>query len=74
MSDLIMCIDDDPITLMGFKKVVKKASFAKIYFKKKNNHPFLNDTKIVILTSTTDPEEIKKSNLIQMLLNYCLNP
>ena len=29
MLELIMCIDDDPITLMLFKKVAQKASFAK---------------------------------------------
>jgi CheY-like chemotaxis protein len=27
MLDLIMCIDDDPITLMLFKKIANKASF-----------------------------------------------
>jgi CheY-like chemotaxis protein len=29
MLDLIMCIDDDPITLMLIKKVVQKVSFSK---------------------------------------------
>ena len=29
MLELIMCVDDDPITLMLFKKVIQKASFAK---------------------------------------------
>lgn len=29
MLDLVLCIDDDPITLMLFKKVAQKAFFAK---------------------------------------------
>ncbi|MBF4472848.1 response regulator [Flavobacterium sp. HJJ] len=116
MLDLIMCIDDDPITLMLFKKVVQKASFAKeiIYayngqeaitlienIKNEDTKPQLlfldlnmpvmggwefldlfndsdyylsNNTKVVILTSTIDPEDIKKSKSYSNVIEFLSKP
>lgn len=114
-----MCIDDDPITLMLFKKVVQKASFAKdiinaingqqaislintinnnpnqekkpeIIFLDLNmpimggwefidlfntsNYQNLKNTKIVILTSTIDPEDIKKSKSYPNVIEFLPKP
>lgn len=115
MLESIMCIDDDPITLMLFKKVVKKASFTKEIinasngdeaiilinnFKEKtrpqlifldlnmpviggwefldlfnsSNHPNLNNTKIIILTSTIDPEDIKKAKSYPNVIEFLSKP
>ncbi|KFC60736.1 histidine kinase [Flavobacterium gilvum] len=114
-----MCIDDDPITLMLFKKVVQKASFAKEIINasngqdainlinEANNNPEkenkpklifldlnmpvmggwefidlfnssnyfnLNNTKIVILTSTIDPDDIKKSKSYLNVIEFLPKP
>lgn len=114
-----MCIDDDPITLMLFKKVVNKASFAKeiinaingqeaitlintinsnsIQEKKPqlifldlnmpvmggwefldlfntSNYFDLNNTKVIILTSTIDPEDIKKSKSYPNVIEFLSKP
>lgn len=116
MLDLIMAVDDDPITLMLFKKVVQKASFAgKIinaingeeaiaYFNTINNEEtkpqlifldlnmpvmggwefldlfnnsdyyHLNNTKVIILTSTIDPEDIKKSKTYPNVIEFLSKP
>ncbi|WP_281228457.1 response regulator [Flavobacterium aquiphilum] len=119
MLEIIMCIDDDPITLMLFKKVVQKASFAKdiinaingqqaislintinnnpnqekkpeIIFLDLNmpimggwefidlfntsNYQNLKNTKIVILTSTIDPEDIKKSKSYPNVIEFLPKP
>lgn len=116
MLDLIMCIDDDPITLMLFKKVVQRASFAKeiIYayngqeaiafidnIKNEDTKPQLlfldlnmpvmggwefldlfnnsnyylsNNTKVIILTSTIDPEDIKKSKSYPNVIEFLSKP
>jgi len=119
MLEIIMCIDDDPITLMLFKKVVQKASFAKdiinavngqeaiSLIKTINNNPDqekkpelifldlnmpimggwefidlfntsnyqnLNNTKIIILTSTIDPEDIKKSKSYPNVIEFLPKP
>ena len=116
MLELIMCIDDDPITLMLFKKVVQKASFAKeiIYnyngqeaitfidnIKNEDTKPELlfldlnmpvmggwefldlfnnsnyyhsNKTKVIILTSTIDPEDIKKSKTYPNVIEFLSKP
>ncbi|AOW10960.1 response regulator [Flavobacterium gilvum] len=119
MLELIMCIDDDPITLMLFKKVVQKASFAKEIINasngqdainlinEANNNPEkenkpklifldlnmpvmggwefidlfnssnyfnLNNTKIVILTSTIDPDDIKKSKSYLNVIEFLPKP
>lgn len=115
MLESIMCIDDDPITLMLFEKVVKKASFTKEIinasngdeaiilinnFKEKtrpqlifldlnmpviggwefldlfnsSNHPNLINTKIIILTSTIDPEDIKKAKSYPNVIEFLSKP
>ncbi|PVX47023.1 CheY-like chemotaxis protein [Flavobacterium sp. 103] len=119
MLELIMCIDDDPITLMLFKKVVQKASFAKEItntfngqeainlINTINNNPNqekkpqlifldlnmpvmggwefldlfnasnyfnLNNTKVIILTSTIDPEDIKKSKSYPNVIGFLSKP
>jgi len=118
--ELIMCIDDDPITLMLFKKVVQKASFSEEIITASNgqdaitqintinndisnqkkkpqlifldlNMPVmggwefidlfnssyslnLNNTKIIILTSTIDPEDIKKSKSYPNVIEFLPKP
>ena len=116
MLDLIMCVDDDPITLMLFKKVVQKASFAKEITNAMNgeeaitfinsiateetkpqlifldlnmpimggwefldlfnnsNYYHLNNTKVIILTSTIDPEDIKKSKSYSNVIEFLSKP
>jgi len=116
MLELIMCIDDDPITSMLFKKVVQKASFAKKIINASNgeealmlinnisneetkpqllfldlNMPVINgwefldlfqqsdyfhvyDTKIIILTSTIDPDDIKKSESYPNVIEFLSKP
>lgn len=116
MLDLIMCIDDDPITLMLFKKVVQKACFAQeiIYacngqeaitfidnIKSQDPKPLLlfldlnmpvmggwefldlfndsnyylsNKTKVIILTSTIDPDDIKKSKTYPNVIEFLSKP
>lgn len=111
-----MCVDDDPITLMLFKKIVEKASFAKEIVNAMNgeeaitfinaityedskpqlifldlNMPImggwefldlfnnstyykLNNTKIIILTSTIDPEDIKKSKTYPNVIEFLSKP
>jgi CheY-like chemotaxis protein len=119
MLELIMCVDDDPITLMLFKKVVQKASFAKEIINAVNgqeaitlintinsdsnqekkpqlifldlnmpvmggwefldlfnasNYFNLNNTKVIILTSTIDPEDIKKSKSYSNVIEFLSKP
>ena len=116
MLELIMSIDDDPITSMLFKKVVQKTSFAKKIINAANgeeaitiinkitnddtkpqllfldlNMPIIggwefldlfnnsnyyksNNTKIIILTSTIDPDDIKKSKLYPNVIDFLSKP
>ncbi|MFM2369963.1 MAG: hypothetical protein RL619_2280 [Bacteroidota bacterium] len=121
MLDQILCIDDDPITLMLCKKVIVKASFsneiitsqngeeALFYFNKiKYNtdnklkkHPELifldlnmpvmggwefldifntidysefSSIKVVVLSSTIDPEDLKKSKSYPMVIDFLSKP
>lgn len=111
-----MCVDDDPITLILFKKVVEKASFAKEIINAMNgeeaitfinsitsedkkpqlifldlnmpimggwefldlfndsNYYHLNNTKVIILTSTIDPEDIKKSKIYPNVIEFLSKP
>lgn len=113
-----MCVDDDPITLMLFKKVVHKAFFAKEIINANNgeeainqintisiskhekrpqlifldlnmpvmggwefldlfntsNYFNLNNTKVIILTSTIDPEDIKKSKSYPNVIEFLSKP
>lgn len=119
MLELIMCIDDDPITLMLFKKVVQKAAFAneitnttngqeainlinainksenqekkpQLIFLDLNmpvmdgwefldlfnnsNYFSLNNTKVIILTSTIDPEDIQKAKSYPNVIEFLSKP
>ena len=117
MLDLILCVDDDPITLMLCKKVITKASFSNNIITAKNgeeaiqyfdsilnketdklpqlvfldlNMPvmdgwdFLNifntpkysevNTKIVVLSSTIDPEDHQKSKNFPMVIDFLSKP
>ncbi|WP_281239247.1 response regulator [Flavobacterium praedii] len=116
MLELIMCIEDDPITIMLFKKVVQKAVFAKeiIYatngeeainlildLSKQQTKPQLifldlnmpimggwefldlfndsdyfnlNYTKVIILSSTIDPKDIKKSKTYPNVIDFLSKP
>lgn len=122
MLDLILCVDDDPITLMLCKKVIDKTSFsneiitaqngekALQYFDAikisalENNSPKLpqlifldlnmpvmggwefldsfssskysdfNSIKVVILSSTIDPEDLEKAKKYPMVLDFLSKP
>lgn len=122
MLDQIMCIDDDPITLMLVKKIIHKAQFSKDIiisqngeealdffksFKNANqndtsaNRPQLifldlnmpvmggwefldkfntpeydnfTDIKVIILSSTIDPEDINKSKNYPIVIDFLAKP
>lgn len=122
MLDTILCVDDDPITLMLCKMVINKSSFSRDiitaqngeealnYFKKikeKNcndlskNQPQLifldlnmpimggwefldsfntadysayNAIKVIILSSTIDPEDLEKAKKYPMVLDFLPKP
>lgn len=118
MLDLILCVDDDPITLMLCKKVITKHSFSNTIITAKNgeealeyfnsiinkeenklpdlifldlNMPVMdgwefldlfstnkysevNSTKIVVLSSTIDPEDLQKSKKYPMVIDFLSKP
>lgn len=122
MLDQILCIDDDPITLMLCKKVISKSLFSKDtialkngeeainYFrdlrdnKEKNasilkpqlifldlNMPVMggwefldyftkeefaefNTIKVIILSSTIDPDDLEKSKTYPMVIDFLPKP
>ena len=118
MLDTILCIDDDPITLMLCKMVITKASFSNETATAKNgeealkyfdnlktsatvkkpqlifldlNMPVMNgwefldcfiakeyseyhQTKIIILSSTIDPEDLEKSKKYPMVIDFLPKP
>lgn len=117
MLEKILCVDDDPITLMLYKMVIKKAEFAKeivtaqngeealIYldnlqstaseFPKlifldlnmpvmggwefldhfsKNEYDAFKDTKVIVLSSTIDPQDIEKSKTYSMVVDFLSKP
>jgi len=122
MLDSILFIDDDPITLMLCKMVIKKASFSNEIATSKNgeealqyfntlkqidsngefkkqpqlifldlNMPVMggweflesfstsdyaeyNTTKVIILSSTIDPEDLEKSKKYPMVLDFLSKP
>ena len=122
MLDQILCIDDDPITLMFCKKVIVKSSFSNEiitsqngeealsyfntikYTNNKNkqipqpqlifldlNMPVMggwefldyfnseefsefNTIKVVVLSSTIDPEDLEKSKQYPMVIDFLSKP
>jgi CheY-like chemotaxis protein len=122
MLDQILCIDDDPITLMLCKKVIVKSSFSNEiitsqngeealsyfntikYTNNKNkqipqpqlifldlNMPVMggwefldyfnseefsefNTIKVVVLSSTIDPEDLEKSKQYPMVIDFLSKP
>ena len=122
MLDSILFIDDDPITIMLCKMVIKKASFSNEIATAKNGeealqyfntlkeidsngefkkHPQLifldlnmpvmggwefldsfstsdyaeyNKTKVIILSSTIDPEDLEKSKKYPMVIDFLSKP
>jgi CheY-like chemotaxis protein len=117
MLDKILCVDDDPITLMLCKMVIIKASFSKEIITAKNgqealkyfdsiksnistkpqlifldlNMPVMDgwefldafntsefsgfhDSKVIILSSTIDPEDLEKSKKYPMVIDFLSKP
>lgn len=123
MLDLILCVDDDPITLMLCKKVICKTTFSNEIITAKNgeealhyfdavkteaqistskkqpqlifldlNMPvmggwefldcfsstlyseFNTTTKVVILSSTIDPEDLEKAKTYPMVIDFLSKP
>jgi CheY-like chemotaxis protein len=121
MLERILCVDDDPITLMLCKKVIQKSNFSKEidtaingedalnYFDNlivtkatSNNYPQLifldlnmpvmngwefldifskdqyqnkfSETKVIVLSSTIDPEDIEKSKQYPMVMEFLSKP
>jgi CheY-like chemotaxis protein len=123
MLDLILCVDDDPITLMLCKMVISKSSFSKEIITAQNGEeainyfdelklnnlgsdiknypqlvfldlnmpvmggwefldlftsnkyaPFFKETKIIVLSSTIDPQDIEKAKTYPMVLDFLSKP
>ena len=123
MLDLILCVDDDPITLMLCKMVIAKSSFASEIITAQNGEEALNyfddlklnnlgaeikkypslvfldlnmpvmdgwefldhfskeeytsafkKTKVIVLSSTIDPNDIEKSKTYPMVLDFLSKP
>lgn len=118
MLETILCVDDDPITLMLCKMVISKVSFSNEIATAKNgeealkyfdtiktssninkpqlifldlNMPVMNgweflesfsteaysefhDTKIIILSSTINPEDLEKSKKYPMVIDFLSKP
>ena len=120
MLERILCVDDDPITLMLCKKVIQKSNFSKEidtavngedalnYFDgllttkaTSNNFPQLifldlnmpvmngwefldvfsknqylkfSETKVIVLSSTIDPDDIQKSKQYPMVIEFLSKP
>ena len=123
MLDLILCVDDDPITLMLCKMVITRSDFAKELLTAQNGEEALNyfddlklnnlgneisrypqlifldlnmpvmggwefldhfckddyreafkDCKVIVLSSTIDPEDIRKAKTYPMVLDFLSKP
>lgn len=122
MLDQILCVDDDPITLMLCKKVIIKSSFSNeiitsqngeealsffntIKYTNNKNKPIqqpqlifldlnmpvmggwefldyfnseefseFNTIKVVVLSSTIDPEDLEKSKQYPMVIDFLSKP
>lgn len=122
MLDQILCVDDDPITIMLCKKVIAKSSFSNEIITSQNGEEALNyfntlklannnnkpvqcpqlifldlnmpvmggwefldcfnspeysefhSIKVVVLSSTIDPEDLEKSKQYPMVLDFISKP
>ncbi|MBS1534454.1 MAG: response regulator [Bacteroidetes bacterium] len=123
MLDLVLCVDDDPITLMLCKMVINKSEITKELITAENGEDALNyfddlklnnlggeipkypqlifldlnmpvmggwefldhfareeyrqlfkDCKVIVLSSTIDPEDIKKAKTYPMVLDFMSKP
>ena len=123
MLDLILCVDDDPITLMLCKMVISRSDFAKEIITAQNGEEALNyfddlklnnlgneinkypllifldlnmpvmggwefldhfsqeeyrtqfkDCKVIVLSSTIDPDDINKAKTYPMVLDFLSKP
>ena len=119
MLEKILCVDDDPITLMLCRKVIVKAEFAKetdaaqngeealTYFDNllsDENHDIpklilldlnmpvmggwefldnfsngvyrsaFNDVKVIVLSSTIDPDDVEKAKKYAMVIDFVSKP
>lgn len=118
MLHKILCVDDDPITLMLYKMVIAKASFTEEIITAKNgqealdyydnlqainesscpellfldlNMPVMggwefldnfitekynkfNKTKVIVLSSTIDPNDIEKSKKYSIVIDFMSKP
>lgn len=123
MLDLILCVDDDPITLMLCKMVITRSEFAKTiitaqngeealnyfddlklnnlgttisdypklifldlnmpvmggwefldHFSKEEYRSAFNDCKVIVLSSTIDPDDIRKAKTYPMVLDFLSKP
>lgn len=120
MLKLVLCVDDDPITLMLCKMVISKSTFASEIITAQNGEAALNyfdeiirskeittypqlifldlnmpvmggwefleafcqkeyetifkDTKIIVLSSTIDPQDIKRAKSYPMVLDFLSKP
>lgn len=123
MLDLILCVDDDPVTLMLCKMVIARSEFATEIVTAQNGEEALNyfddlrlnnlgvaitkypklvfldlnmpvmggwefldcflkaeyravfgECKVIVLSSTIDPDDIKKAKTYPMVLNFLSKP
>ncbi|MFE3867919.1 response regulator [Flavobacterium sp. LS2P90] len=69
MLDQILCVDDDPITLMLCKKVIIKASFSNEIITSQNGEEALHYFNTLKYTNTDDHQLKKHPQLIFLDLN-----
>lgn len=123
MLDLVLCVDDDPITLMLCKMVITRSDFAQElitaqngeealnyfddlklnnlgteikrypqlifldlnmpvmggwefldYFAKEEYRTLFKDCKVIVLSSTIDPDDINKAKTYPMVLDFLSKP
>ena len=118
MLNKILCVDDDPITLMLYKMVIAKASFTEEIITAKNgqealdyydnlkatndsafpelifldlnmpvmggwefldnfthsNYDLFNKTKVIVLSSTIDPNDIEKVKKYPIVIDFMSKP
>lgn len=119
MLEKILCVDDDPITVMLCRKVVSKSDFAKVTdsaqngeealryfdqlmmnnstdypelilldlnmpvmggwefldnFSKEMYTKYFTGIKVIVLSSTIDPQDVEKSRSYEMVLDFMSKP